>query len=482
MHVFRTVAVMALFVSLPAGLLALGGCSGRSAPAPGILLVVVDAMRADHLGCYGYDRATSPHIDALAAEGVVFDAAISQASFSGPSYATILTGMLPQDHGIRDHPRVLSDDVDTLAEAARRGGMRTGGFVAHSFLAPKWNYNQGFQDFRKIDPPPGAGVHSGRAPDVVDAAIDWLSHLPREQPFLLWVQVQEPHMPYVPPPPYDTKFGPEPEGYRVMHDIFEHRVRRSKVMLSYREMGYGDSDLDYTIKLYDGEIALADDQLERLFGALRAAGRFDTTAIAVTADHGESLGEHEVYFNHDMVLYDQVVRVPWILRYPPLLPAGKRVEAQVRLMDLAPTLLDLVGLRGPADAGGKSVRPVVEGKEGGRVAFSENEPYKQERKDYPHYRVEVPGIAGKWRSVRTGDAKLILIPTAHGLTEELYDLEADPGETRNIIDERPELADRLRRLLREKLKEDRDLASGRVDEGPQDEETLEQLRSLGYLG
>ncbi|MDQ7006102.1 MAG: sulfatase [Acidobacteriota bacterium] len=479
MRAFFRIAWWSALACLP---LLVGGCARQAAPAPGILLVVVDAMRADHLGCYGYSRSTSPTIDDLAAEGVVFESAISQASFSGPSYATILTGMSPQQHGVRDHPRVLSEEVETLAEVARRGGMRTGGFVAHSFLDPKWNYSQGFQDFRRIAPPEGVGQHAGLGPDVVDAAIAWLKDISHEQPFLLWVQLQEPHIPYNPPPPYDTLFGREPAGYRLMHDILERRVRRSRVMFSFREMGYSDSDLAHTIRLYDGEIAYADAQLGRLMDALRASGRFDTTLIAVTSDHGESLGEHEIYFNHDMPLYDPVIRVPWVMRYPLRLPENTHVAAQVRLMDLAPTLLDLVGLRAPEGAGGRSARAIIEGKEGSRIAFSENQPYKKERKDYPHYRLTVPGLAGKWRSVRTEDAKLILIPTAAGATEELYDLHADPAELQNLIDQRPELAKKMRALLREHLQKDKGLTQGQPDEEPQDEETLEQLRSLGYLG
>lgn len=476
----RTAALL-LSASLAAAAMLIVLSCAPAGPAPGVILIVVDAMRADHLGAYGYERDTSPHMDALAAKGVVFENTITQASFSGPSYATILTGKLPQEHGVRDHPRVLDDDAnETLAEAATRQGFRTAGFVAHSFLDRRWKYDQGFQDYQKPRPVRGRHGHTPPAERVVDAAIDWLEHITPEQPFFVFVQLQEAHMPYLPPAPHDTLFGEGLPGTRAMRDIVDKKVNRGELMFSFRELGYDDADLAGAIALYDGEIRYADEQLGRLFDVLESAGRLDTTVIAITADHGESLGEQDLYFHHDMSLYEPVARVPLIVHAPGKLPANTRTAGQVRLVDLVPTLAELAGIDPPRGVSGQSMVPVVRGEKPGPVAFAENQPFKAERADYPHYRVEVPGVAGKWRMVRTNSAKLIRIPTADGITWELYDLETDPEERVNLHGQRPELESELRDLLEAHLAADPNMTDEPV-EPELDDATREQLRSLGYL-
>lgn len=467
-------------------LFALAGCGGTQTPAstagPGMVLVVVDTMRADHLGVYGYDRATSPNLDRLAAEGAVFENAITQASFSGPSYATILTGMLPQEHGVRNHPETLVPELETLAEAARRQGVRTAAVITHPFLAPKWGFDQGFDDYRMVEAPAGAAVPGGRVEEVVAQANEWLATLAPGERFLLFVQVMEPHMPYLPTPPFDTLFGAKREGFTLMQEVAAAQGGHGAVMFSFRESGYTDADLERAIELYDGTIAQVDSALAELWKGLEAAGRIDDTVIAVTADHGEMLGEHDLYFHHDMSLYDPVLRVPLILRYPPAVPAGRRIASQVRLMDLASTLLDVAGLEPPAGATGRSLQSLLTGGAGRElVAFSENQPLQEDRVGLPHYRMAKPGIEGKWRSVRAGGAKLILIPTADGITEELYDLAADPGESVNLIGQRPDLEKRLRQLLGQTLATDPAMAGG-DEERNLDDETLEELKALGYVG
>ncbi len=464
----------------------LAGCGGTeetpSEPGPGMVLVVVDTMRADHLGAYGYERDTSPNLDRLAAEGAVFDAAITQASFSGPSYATILTGLLPQEHGVRNHPETLPADLETLAEAARRQGVRTAAVVTHPFLGSKWGFDQGFSDYELVEAPEGAAIPGGSVADVVARANEWLQGLEPGERFLLFVQVMEPHMPYQPPPPFDTAFGDEREGFTLMDEVAAARGGHGAVMFSFRESGYTDADLERAVELYDGTIAYVDSALQGLWDGLQAAGRMDDSVVAVTADHREMLGEHDLYFHHDMSLYDPVVRVPLILRYPRTVPAGHRVPSQVRLMDLAPTLLGLAGLEPPAGATGRSLASLLQGGAGRElVAFTENQPLQEDRLGLPHYRMAKPGIEGKWRSVRSGGHKLILIPTADGIREELYDLLADPGETVNLIGERPEIEERLRRLLGQTLASDPAMAGGQ-EERELDEGTLEELKALGYVG
>src|SRR5438445_6224684 len=296
--------------------------SVRTPPRPNLLLVTIDTLRADHVGVYGDTRARTPTLDGLAARGVRFEHVQTPVPMTGPSHATILTGLYPPVHGVRDNI-VFSLDARhrTLATLLRAQGYRTAAFVGAYPVAAAFGFRQGFdtfsEDFKESDVP-GAGAQR-RANEVVDDALGWLER-PGAGPFFVWIHLYDPHAPYDPPEPYRTDFAGRP---------------------------------------YDGEIAFADAQLGRVFEWLRASGHERDTVVAALSDHGESLGEHGE-MTHAVLLYEATLRVPMLLAGPGI-PSGRVVPARVGTVDLAPTLMRLVGLTPPPEMTGRDLRPALRG-------------------------------------------------------------------------------------------------------------------------
>lgn len=476
-----------------------------AAERPNVLLVVIETTRADHVGCYGYERETTPNIDQwMANQGVTFEAATVQAPFSGPSKASIATGRYPHSHGVRDHPQLLPYDETTLAEALKARGYVTAGVGAGAWEDPQYGYHQGFDAFNSITvsydlgnfwpfvttfrlslnvlapwyTDPEERITTVGAERAVDMAGQWMqSKYEAGVPFFMHLEFNEPHAIYEPPPPFDTRFGPTPAGKAFMSEMKNGAVGTGVSRYEYESLGKPPEVLEQTIALYDGEIAYVDHSLGRLFEAMSSAGYIESTIIVVTADHGENFGEHDVYFCHTF-LYDPAVRVPLLIRYPQGGLPASRVSGPVELIDIYPTVLELVGL--PADSrtlDGVSLLDSVEAGKSKSPAFTESRFYHPSFARYKHYRLEVPGDEGKWRSVRRGDLKLIRIPTLAGIEWELYDLASDPEEKVNLTG-RFAVEDTLRAVLEEWM------AQGEVSSQPvsiDDEETRERLRSLGYI-
>src|SRR3954465_1467078 len=373
----RSVAVFAL-----ASLVLAVGCrapSSRSSPPdrPNVLLVTIDTLRADHVGCYGYTNASTPTIDALAKRGVRFETAVAHVPLTGPSHASILTGQIPLGHGFRNNSGfTLSPQVKTAAEDFRQAGYRTAGFVSGFPLDRRFGFSRGFDDYDDHLP---KGNDRRRTPYVerfadatTDAALRWLeARTTGSGPWFLWVHYYDPHAPYEPPPDLAARFSPSP---------------------------------------YDGEIAFVDRELQRLLSAVSTRGDTGRTFTLVTADHGESLGEHGEG-THGLFVYDATLHVPWIMAGPGI-PAGRVVPTVARSIDVLPTLLDYAGLRPPAPMDGRSLRPAADG---------------QSMSDAPAYSESLyPELELGWaplHAMRLGRFKLIDAPRA-----ELYDVLADRGE------------------------------------------------------
>jgi len=406
--------------------LALGWWATHRSPRLNLLLVTIDTLRADHVGAYGDRRAQTRTLDTLAARGVRFEHAQSPVPMTGPSHATILTGLYPPVHGVRDNV-VFSLDARhrTLATLLKGQGYRTAAFVGAYPVAAAFGFRQGFDTFSedfKDSPIPGAGAQRP-ANDVVDATLGWLAR-PEAAPFFVWMHLYDPHAPYDPPEPYKTAFAGRP---------------------------------------YDGEIAFADAQLGRVFDWLRASGHERDTVVAVLSDHGESLGEHgEV--THAVLLYESTLHVPFFLAGPNV-PAGVTVSGRVTTVDLAPTLLRLLDLAPPPEMTGRDLRLALRG---------------ERLPPEPLYAESLFGrLNCRWSSLRawtTGDWKLI-----DGSRAELFDLAADPGERNDrAVEEAPRVA-RMRADLRAALTK---LAPG-GDQARTAAITPEQegmLKSLGYVG
>lgn len=396
------------------------------ATRPNLLLVTIDTQRADRLGCYGNSKIETPNLDKLAQRGALFENAISTAPLTAPAHASIFTGVYPTVHKVRDTGGfTLNPSNLTLAEILQERGWDTAAFVGASVLKKSFGFGQGFavydDQMPKTDAQRTVEFPERRAGEVVDRAVRWLDSQTGKS-FFLWVHVFDPHAPYDPPSPFREK---------------------------YRE------------NLYDGELAYTDQQLGRLLDAVARKSPPESTVVAVTADHGESLSEHGEY-THGIFLYDSTLRVPLLMAGPGI-PAGLRVKGQVRGIDLLPTVLDLIGIKPPPVAQGASVADVFRGKQAPATeAYAES---------------LFPRINMGWaelRALRTGRWKYVRAPKP-----ELYDLSNDPSEKTNVIASHAAEAQALEAKLKSVA------GSGgpeKVETAMVSQQTMKQLRSLGYLG
>jgi len=412
-------------------------CAPREERAPSrtnVVLVTVDTLRADRLGVYGNDSGLTPNLDRLARSGVVFENASAVAPLTLPSHASILTGTYPLRHGIRDNGGYhLAPESVTLAETLAAQGYRTGAFVGAFVLDSRWGLDQGFEryfddfDFASFDDV-SLGSVSRRGDEVLAEALGWMGEA-KTGPFFAWVHLYDPHAPYEPPEPHRGRHAGERHG------------------------------------LYDGEVAHVDELIGRLLGWLSRESLDDATVVAVMADHGEALEDHGE-LDHGFFIYDATMRIPFLIKAPNL-PGGVRVEAQVRAIDLMPTVLDLVGLPPAPSVQGASLLPLARGESESLELVAYAESY------YPrlHY-----GWS-ELRSLRSEEFHFIEAPSP-----ELYDLRVDPGETRNLAPERPAAVSELRGRLEEEL--ERYSAGALEAREPEvlDDETREKLTALGYLG
>lgn len=390
---------------------------------PSILLVTLDTTRADHVGAYGAALAATPNLDALARSGVRFDRASASAPLTLPSHATILTGRVPRRHGVRDNAGFrLDPGVPVVTERLAAAGYQTAAYVSSAVLDRDGGLARGFSvydDAVRAGDAREFGRVERAASRTTDLALEGLSKL--KPPFFLWVHYFDPHLPYVPPEPFRTRFKDRP---------------------------------------YDGEIAFMDAQVGRLLERVRARAG-GSLIVAAAGDHGESLGEHGEAA-HGVFVYEATQHVPLIVAGPGL-PAGRGVAASVGLVDLAPTLLELVGLPALDGADGRSLVPVARG---GRAA-----PRDYEMETF------FPRFAYGWSPLRalvSGPAKYVAAPRP-----ELYRLDRDPGERRDVSSERSAEAKALAAKLAERTSGD-DPAPAL--EAPGLSQRREELAALGYVG
>lgn len=398
-----------------------------------VLLVTIDTLRADRVGAYGNQNGLTPTLDRLAREGVRFERTYSHVPLTLPSHTTMMTGLYPMSNGVRDNGSFRFDGTKpTLAGALKAAGYRTGAFVGAFVVDARFGLNAGFDVY---DDNYGARPAGGElsllerpAEQVLAPARDWIrgapaaatSGAPTSPPFFAWIHLYDPHDPYNPPEPFRSRYA-------------------------------GD--------LYAGEIAYADASLGATLTDLERAGLLSHTLVVVASDHGESLGEHGER-THGLFAYDATLRVPLIIWAPGSISPAV-VHSQARLVDIMPTILDLVGVSRPATLDGRSLRPLIAGEReaGDRVSYFEALNANLTRNWAP-----LTGAVSK-------GLKLIDLPIP-----ELYDLASDSGELHNMYARRPDLAKPLERSLDA-------LTAGRRGPTPTavDRETSERLRSLGYV-
>jgi hypothetical protein len=330
-------------------------------PIDNVVLISIDSLRADHLGSYGYPRATSPTLDALAAQGVRFSHAVSATSWTLPSHMSMLTGRYPLAHGVLEDTDRLPDGIPTLAESLQGAGISTGGIVSMQFVGSSYGFGRGFDYYDDHTIPAKNEVDALRdepAPKVEELALRFLGDH-QQRRFFLFLHFWDVHYDYVPPPPYDTMFDPTYRGSVTGENFLDNPA-------VYK--GMPAADLAHLLALYDGEIRWVDDHIAHIVAALDALGLADRTAIIVTADHGDEFFEHG-FKGHRRTLYDEVVHVPLIMRIPG--QASAVVDTPVSLVDLMPTILELTGVPAPAGLDGTSVMAAV-GRDGdGQPLYSE---------------------------------------------------------------------------------------------------------------
>jgi arylsulfatase A-like enzyme len=439
--------------------------------APDVFLITVDTLRADHLGCYGYARDTSPSIDALASEGILIERAFTSVPRTTPALASLMTGDPPRKHGLMTLLDSLPSENRTLAEALREQGYATAAFVTPNVPARSGLW-QGFDVF---DDRESSGDSSARAERVASRALAWVE-AQRGGRIFLWVHLWDPHFRYDPPPPHDQLFDPQPgEPLSLYRRLDRDELRLGQV---YFENDLSPEEVARVVARYDGEIHYADQVIGRFLQRLRDLGLYAAALVVFTADHGESLGEHGYHFEHGEYLYDASLRIPLILKLPQGRRAGTRIAGPALIYDVAPTVSSVASLGAGVGSAGLDLSSASESggplretsfHESGHRFFAENR------------RRPIEGPEGHWKSVREGHWKLIRIPAPDGDIHELYDLDADPGETRNLFRaEDPHGRALVRKLdawlagFRAAPKRSR--ASDAIDPA-----TAERLRALGYM-
>ena len=445
--------------------LLLAGAPGCSAPeGRSVLLISLDTVRRDHLSVYGHERPTSPGLERLAQDGVVFEEAITASTQTSPAHGSFLTGLDPHVHGSEMNGTPIAEGVTTAAELFAERGFATAAFVSgYPMRAADSGLDRGFAVYDDTFQGPRR-----RGQETVGRAVAWLAEQDPDEPWFLFLHLYDAHGPYLPPPDYPVRFPPEepPQpverlpAYQLLHD------REGNPLL----------DMNGYIARYDTMIRYQDDLVSWLLGQLD----MEETAVVVVSDHGETLDERYRILDHGGQTFDEQVRIPLLVAAPGI-EGGRRLPGLVRGVDLMPTLLELGGVAVPEELAsslsGEGLMGLLRGDGGAgpaRRAFSTAYPFDQRHDDRGYELSKERPIL----SLRTGRWKLISYPGADGPYLELYDLQADPGEEHDLSKDDPERVERMLSAIEEWYRPRREFP------GPEglDPDAREALESLGYVG
>jgi len=434
------------------------GCNSKpSGAGSNVLLITIDTLRSDHLGCYQYNRNTSPNIDKFSEAGALFKNAYCQMPTTGPSHASIFTSTYPRRHGVLKNGWALAPapSYQTLAEILKKNGYKTGAVVSSFALDPSFGFSRGFDEYDAKFSAEGSsmghdtdweGLHfSGgfdqRANVATEKAMHWIQMHEKEK-FFLWMHYFDPHSPYVPPEPYAREFLKD-----------------------------STTPLDKIIAHYDGEILFVDEQVGKLLDYIKEAGLDSKTLIIIMSDHGEGLGQHN-WMEHGMYLYDEQTRIPLLMNLPGIIPEKTSLNSIVETIDIAPTVLDILDIKKETHFMGKSLYSMILKPEDSsdHIVFIERRRYETTN----DLGVEV---LGQKFAVRNGNLKYIWAPQEG--TEELYNILKDPGELLNVADGHPDVTERMQNMIKRWEKE-QESGQQKVIQTV-DPETRKKLKSLGYV-
>ncbi len=459
-------------VGVAALALALAACGGEPAPPRHVIAISLDTTRADHFGFAGNERVATPRLDALAAESIVFPDFMTVVSTTLASHTSLFTGKYAHHHGVPRNGFVVNEDNEMLAEILKREGFHTAGFAGSFALESRFDFAQGFDHYdESFDTFAGivGDQDQRRAETVTDAVIAYLDQIGVPEHLFLFVHYFDPHLPYDAPPPFETRY--DPRGREDLPPIGLQRGKKGRLVLG-RETPVARR---YAAQ-YAAEISYLDEHVGRLLDALAERGILDQAIVVVTSDHGENFWEHVPFFGHGRTVYRTTMDAVGMIRLPGGERGGTVVRGVLASIDILPTVLRELHIEPPAGVDGEAI-PL----RGDPGAVQDRTRFGQAT--YP-WRVEREGSWAnlpKARFVREGRYKLIQTPYLH--TAELYDLEADPHETHNLLaSPTPEV-----QALAARLAGELDAWAASADPLPsrfepsQTEETLERLRRLGYL-
>lgn len=451
-----------------------------------IILITLDACRVDHLGFYGYERNTSPNLDKIAEESIVFLNNYSVVPQSDPAIVSILTGMYPHNHGIRTLGNAKSISVPALHQLLKSKGYKT------ACMSIEQNDNDsiknGFDEFnllrwrvkskikRTLKKLLDRKKQFGTSEIVTDNAIDWIRKNSKNK-FFLYLHYMELHWPYNPPSPFDHIFDPNYDGKHNFNDLDGGKIKRGDLIFNKI---LPDEEIRHSIAHYDGSILYLDSQIERLAEFLKNEKLWDESIIIILGDHGEHLGEHDFFYQHVASVYQPSLRTPLIIKAPGM--HHKKIYALTESIDIMPTVLDLLGMPLEKPVDGKTLTPLANGsaEKIKNLVFAESgvSLFKQNKRKY------IEGIEGKWRMVTDGKWKLIYIPHPEEGIYELYNIDKDPMEKTNLAGQEKEIEE----YLKEKLylwMENKRAAEAEPQSAPytgKDEEKVkERLKRLGYI-
>jgi len=430
---------------------------GPSYRGHNIIIVSVDTLRADHLGAHGYQRPTSPRMDALAKESVLFERAFAPRGHTWPSLVSLLTALYPPRTNVRGPGDMLEPGLVTVVETLEQSGYETAAFLANFCQNGGIMFKDSFCKYQDDQA-------------VTERAIAWLDR-PHDRPFFLWLHLMSPHAPFRPPPDLDrftdkTYRGPINGSRQTQHKIFDEQLELSA------------ADLANVVGLYDGDVLWSDAFVGKFHDALKQRGLLERSIVVLTSDHGEELYQHHKYMEHGCSIYDSVLHIPMALRLPDGKWAGQRRGGVVGLLDLMPTLFDLVGVPRSPGFDGESFVDLLPADRDKRFPAVISE----------HFRRRQGGLllsirTRRWRYIyNPSEVPTFCLPAGPHFKvarEELYDHDADPLEQRNVVAAHPEVAAELQRELLANYPVDNEARPARKTQDP---ETLESLKSLGYIG
>jgi arylsulfatase A-like enzyme len=499
--------------------------SDKRSQYPNILLIVLDTARAQNFSCYGHTRLTTPRIDQIAAEGVLYENAIAPSPWTLPSHASLFTGMFPSKHGAHEHHKYLDSNYTTLAEFLGGQGYQTVGFSNNSWISNTFGLSRGFETFIKIwqvfqtetdiTNRPAQAVDCGEYPTLrtrlnqlldgdvaknlvngiyvrffwrrydygarrINAEIKrWFAKsCSSQRPFFIFINYLEPHLPYRPPAPYDRMHLPDGVTTQAARRVNQDAWRYIGGVVEMTE-----ADFDILGALYDGELSYLDYRIGEIYYLLQEIGLLEDTLIIITSDHGENIGEHGL-MDHQYCLYDTLLKVPLIIRYPPLFRAGERVAQQVQLVDIFPTIMDVLGIgdeKLQQEMQGESLVPDRLAKRKRRCALAE---YLGPQPTMEALKRRVPEASDSiykydraLRCIRTESFKYV---QASDGQDGLYNIREDPKELNNLIWIGKDKADELRSELERWLGHFTEAGVG-SEAFEIDEAVKKRLEALGYL-